>query len=334
MNPVLNRLRMVVVYPYARCNCRCTMCEIWKRTEGSQLSEETYAGYVRDFEELGVEWVVFSGGEPLMHTGLERLCGMTAKRGMRTTILTTGLLLERNAPWIAKAVDDVIVSLDGPPAIHDQIRGVPGGFAALSKGVQVLRRHAPGFPVSARCTVQSWNHGALRKTATAAREIGLDSISYLAADLGPHAFDHGTGWNAARIELNRDEIVELAAEIESLIFEWQGSGFVRESPEKLRRIAAHFRAHTGIEEPVAPRCNAPWVSAVIETDGTVRPCFFHTPIGRIGDSGLLRVLNSEAAVAFRNNLDVEGNEICRRCVCSLYDSRAEQTTPQLASVLR
>ena len=58
-----------------------------------------------------------------------------------------------------------------------------------------------------------------------------------------------------------------------------GSGFVLENPDKLRRIVHHFRAHLGLAEPVAPRCNAPWVSAVIESDGTVRPCFFHEPIG-------------------------------------------------------
>ena len=92
-----------------------------------------------------------------------------------------------------------------------------------------------------------------------------------------------------------------------------------ETPEKLRRIAEHFRAHLGMAEPVAPLCNAPWVSAVIEADGTVRPCFFHAPIGdlRNGQS-LTEVLNGPEARRFRSQLDVAANPVCRRCVCSLH----------------
>lgn len=40
-------------------------------------------------------------------------------------------------------------------------------------------------------------------------------------------------------------------------------------------------ARLGQVPAVAPGCNAPWVSALIETDGTVRPCFFHRSLGNI-----------------------------------------------------
>src|ERR1022692_5069708 len=75
-------------------------------------------------------------------------------RGIRTTILSTGLLLERNAARIAEGVDEVIVSLDGPAKIHDEIRRVPGPFDLLAKGVRAVHRISPEFPISARCTVQ------------------------------------------------------------------------------------------------------------------------------------------------------------------------------------
>jgi hypothetical protein len=71
-------------------------------------------------------------------------------------------------------------------------------------------------------------------------------------------------------------------------------------------------------EPIAPRCNAPWVSAVVESDGTLRPCFFHAPIGNISEESLAQALNGPLAVAFRKSLDVAQNPICRRCVCSLH----------------
>jgi len=154
--------------------------------------------------------------------------------------------------------------------------------------------------------------------------VGFDSISFLAADLTSTAFNRPGGWGPARqnqIALSGEEILFLENEIDELIHDCKGeieTGFVRESPEKLKRIVHHFRAHLGATEAVSPRCNAPWVSAVIESDGSVRPCFFHRVLGNIRESTLLEVLNGPKAIEFRQRLDVITDPICRRCVCSLY----------------
>ena len=232
-----------------------------------------------------------------------------------------GLLLEKHAQAIVEHLDEVIVSLDGPPEIHDQIRRVPGAFDRMHAGVRALHQLQPDFAAAARCTVQKQNCGSLAATASAAREMGLRSISFLAADLTSSAFNRPAGWpieRQAEVGLNADEIAVLEREIESL----PTDGFVLESPEKLRRIVHHFRAHLGLVEPVAPRCNAPWVSAVVESDGTVRPCFFHGPIGSVAVESLSQVLSGRRALEFRRSLDVASNPICRRCVCSLYSPEA------------
>ena len=64
-------------------------------------------------------------------------------------------------------------------------------------------------------------------------------------------------------------------------------------------------------------CNAPWVSSVVEADGTVRPCFFHRSLGNIHEQSLEEILNSPEAVAFRRGLDVKADPICKTCVCTL-----------------
>jgi len=109
----------------------------------------------------------------------------------------------------------------------------------------------------------------------------------------------------------------LEREMEALIAQYPGDGFILESPAKLRRIVSHFRAHYGLEPHVAPRCNAPWVSAVVEADGSVRPCFFHPSIGNLSGTTLEAVINGAAGRSFRSTLDVANNPICRNCVCSL-----------------
>ena len=299
-------MKILLLEPHARCNCRCVMCDIWKRTEAREIGERELARHLEDIVALGVEHVVFTGGEPLMHSDLFRLAAMLRARGMRITLLTTGLLLERDAVRIVDSIDETIVSLDGPPEIHDAIRRVPGAFDRLARGVRAIH-HA-----SARCTVQAANAGHLRATVAAARSIGLRSISFLAADLDSTAFGRPLAWSDGRKGSIAPNLDVLEQEMEALIAEHPSDGFILESPAKLRRIVGHFRA------PSAPRCNAPWVSAVWEANGDVRPCFFHAPVGNTANGTLAQIVNGPAAVAFRENLNVAENPICRRCVCSLY----------------
>jgi MoaA/NifB/PqqE/SkfB family radical SAM enzyme len=328
MNALLERLPILVLEPHNRCNCRCIMCDIWKRTEAQEISAGELERHLADIQRLRVEWVVFTGGEPLMHSDLFRLSMLLRTRGIRTTVLSTGLLLERNAARIVESTDEVIVSLDGPAEIHDAIRRIPGAFDSLAKGIHAVRATAPDFPISARCTVQARNAAHLRTTVQAARDVGLHSLSFLAADLSSPAFDRPVEWPAERQSSVAPELAELQREMESLIADYPADGFILESPQKLRRIVAHFRAHYGLEPHVAPRCNAPWVSAVLESNGDVRPCFFHPVIGNTAGTTLGGVLNGPQAVAFRSSLRVAANPTCRRCVCSLY---VETSTSQPAN---
>ncbi len=323
----LHRVRtlpIVVISPHNQCDCHCVMCDIWKIRDAEEFSVAELERQITSFRDLGVRWVVFTGGEPQKNSRFSTLARMLRDEGIRVTLLTAGLLLGSQAEAIAATVDDVIVSLDGPPALHDRIRRVPRAFERLAGGVEELRRLRPDIPVRARCTVQKLNYCSLRATAVSARGMGLNSISFLAADVSSTAFNRLSISSAERqekIALNAFEVEALDREIQRLIHEHAGdltSGFIAESPDKLNRIVRHFRACLGQLEPVAPRCNAPWVSAVIEAGGDVRPCFFHRPLGNTRDGGLHEILNSSQALQFRKDLDIATDPICRRCVCSLY----------------
>jgi MoaA/NifB/PqqE/SkfB family radical SAM enzyme len=325
MTAEIHKLPVLVINPHGTCNCRCAMCDIWKRTTLEEIGPDLFDRQLADIERLGVEWVVFSGGEPLLHADLFRKAAELRRRNIRVTLLSSGLLLSRHAVQIVTHFDDVIVSLDGPRAVHDRIRGISRAFDLVAGGIRCIHKERPGFPVSGRCTLQRANCSQLMATVAAAREIGLASLSFLAADI------HSTAFNRQPIpmieELNivaplRDDVLRLDAQIEELIETGLSGpvegGYVRESPEKLRRIAQRFRSYFGDETAVAPQCNAPWTSAVVEADGAVRPCFFQPAFGRIGiETGLADILNGPEATGFRAHLNMRTNPICRKCVCSL-----------------
>ena len=334
----ITRLPVLILYPHERCNCRCVMCDIWRVKSRNQIAVEEVGGWLPELLELGVERVVLSGGEALLHSRLKEMCAGLSAAGVGVTLITTGLLLQRDAGWLPNFVDDVIVSLDGPPDVHDRIRDVPRAFQRLADGVEALRSAdlESALRISGRCTVQRMNHDRLCDTVAAARASQLDGISFLAADVSSEAFNRPGGWDRARsaqVALTVDELATLNDELDRLEREHAAdfaSGFIAESPEKLRaRIHGHFAALLGRGDFAPHACNAPWVSTVIEADGSVRPCFFHAPLGNVREAGSLNaVLNSAAARAWRAGLDVRTNETCRRCVCTLTlrESRVEAAT--------
>ena len=321
---VIHDLPVLVVHAHSSCNCRCVMCDIWKTQEGKAFRKADLEPHLASIRRLGVRWVVFSGGEPLMNAELPVLCEILRAENIRLTLLTTGLLLQKCASTVAAGFDDVIVSLDGPPEVHDKIRRVEKAFALLEAGVKALREQRPEMRITARTTVQKANHCHLRETVCAARRMNLNGISFLAADLTSSAFNRPLLWPASRqdeIGLSLLEVAALEREIEALIQvtgRESECGFIAETPEKLRRMARQFRVQLGLQTGESPICNAPWVSAVIETDGTVRPCFFHAAIGNLREGSLESIVNGEAGRAFRENLDIANNAICQRCVCSLH----------------
>lgn len=320
-------LPIVILYPHSRCNCRCVMCDIWRITTREEIAPEEVVRWLPEWSGLGVRRVVLSGGEALMHSRFAELCAALRSAGIGITVLSTGLLLRRHAPELVRYCDDVIVSLDGPAAVHDGIRRIPGAYAKLADGVRALRdADAAGtVRVSGRCVVQRANHRHLRATVAAAHELGLDRVSFLAVDVSTEAFNRPGGWDperAAEVALAAEDLPGLLDELERLTEERRAdfeSGYIAESPAKLhRRLYQYFAALRGHGDFHPNDCNAPWVSTVIESDGTVRPCFFQPALGNVREAGSLEaVLNSPHAVAWRRGLDTRRNEICRKCVCSL-----------------
>jgi Fe-coproporphyrin III synthase len=327
----ITRLPLLILSPHSRCNCRCLMCDIWRSDARDQLAADEIAHRLTEWRTLGVERVLLSGGEPLMHPRLWELCSHLRAAGIGISLLSTGLLLKRHAADLVEYCDDLVVSLDGPPSTHDAIRRVPRAFERLAQGVHAVtdaaRLRGASLRISARCTVQRQNHHELRATVRTAQSLPLQHVSFLAVDVSSSAFNHQVAARNDGIALQADDLPKLARELDRLEHEHAAefsSGFIAESASRLRqRLYHYFAAIVGQGQFPHNRCNAPWVSSVIEADGTVKPCFFQPALGKLAASNsLLSILNSPAARRWRAGLNVDRDPICQRCVCTL----ALQTT--------
>ena len=123
------------------------------------------------------------GTEPLLYGRLWELLSGAKSLGLRTALTTNGLLLEERARQLADArLDAIAVSLDGPPAVHDEIRGRPGLFDRVVRGIGALRRAcdeaglpAPHLDVS--CTISYDNHRHVLALLDAVRPLSPRSVT-------------------------------------------------------------------------------------------------------------------------------------------------------------
>src|SRR5450432_1118224 len=320
----ISSLPIVILMPHSSCNCRCVMCDIWKGNQNlKQLDESDIRGLLNTFKKYQTQQVVMSGGEALLNPNFFRFCEILKGQKIKISLLSTGLTIKKNAELLAEWVDDIIVSLDGDEALHDAIRNIPGAFKKLKEGIESLRAINPYIKISGRCVIQRLNFRHWPGIIRAAKEIGLDSISVLPADVSSTAFNRELVWAEDRqqeILLRESELEELRMILGEILDNFTDefkNRFIAETPQKLQKIFYYYAAYYGLNEFPFKKCNAPWVSTVIEADGTIRPCFFHKAYGNIKMGSLDSIINSESAIEFRKNLDMDKNETCLKCVCYL-----------------
>ncbi|MEI6243604.1 MAG: radical SAM protein [Acidobacteriota bacterium] len=318
-------LPIVMFAPTHRCNSACVSCSWWSTTTTSTVpgrGELTLAEIevlATDLAKMGTRLVVFTGGEPLLRPDVFDAARMFQRRGITLHLLTSGLGLEPRIASVAGVFKRVIISLDSTtPEGYRAIRGVDG-LDAVQFGVHRLRSFAPHVPVSARATIHALNFREMPQMVAAARAMGCASVSFLPADLGSAAFGERDLTSLQSLRLSRKQVDDFRIIVDALIRDHEAdiaSGFIAESPMKLRQIAQYYAAMNGDGGFPPKSCNAPWMSAVIEANGDVRPCFFHDVVGNIRRDRISHVART-ALPRFREGLDVATNATCATCVCSL-----------------
>lgn len=299
------------------------MCDIWKDNKNlKQLTPQHIDGLLSSLKDFGTSQVVMSGGEALLNANFFELCKILKQQGIKVSLLSTGLSLKNNADDLLRWVDDIVISLDGDEPMHDAIRNIPNAFKKLKEGVEHLKTLNPAYRITARTVIHRINFRNWPNIIAAAKQMGIDQISFLPADVSSHAFNRQTAWAEPRqheVMLSEGELPELQQVVNQVLgniadFE---NRYIAESSEKIQDIYKYYAAFYKLNPFPYKKCNAPWVSTVIEADGSVRPCFFHDTIGNIHQNSLTEILNTNQAIDFRRKLNMGTNSTCVKCVCTL-----------------
>lgn len=124
------------------CNSKCMTCNAWKNKAENELTTEELKDAIRQLKEVGVNNVVFIGGEPLLRNDIGVLIKEASINGFQNIIVVTnGLLLKNKAEeLLINGVTHITVSIDGIADVDDKIRGIPNSFARSIEGIEAAQR--------------------------------------------------------------------------------------------------------------------------------------------------------------------------------------------------
>ncbi len=146
------------IHASRKCNLSCPHCYSLSGPKAvDALPIEAVCDLIEDAAELGYRGVAFSGGEPLAYPGLRQALSCAKALGLTTSVTTNGTLLQ---PSRLAALDGLVsllaISLDGPAAMHDAMRGSSTTFRRLVRGLPNLQATGVQFGFIHTLTRQSW----------------------------------------------------------------------------------------------------------------------------------------------------------------------------------
>jgi MoaA/NifB/PqqE/SkfB family radical SAM enzyme len=218
----------------------------------------------------------FSGGEPLIKPGFIDLLAWCRDNNIKAGVTTNGSALTKaNAERIVAAHPfNINISVDAPSAeVHDYLRGSPGLFEKLRKGISYLLekrgRQKVEFPITVKPTVNAANFRHLPALVEWAAQMGDLCVS-------PQPMNRWTPETYNELWIEEAELAEFEAVIEQVI-QMQKDGAPILTPEHvLRLMKGHFRGEQ------APRsalpCRVGMRNFFIRTNGDVEVCVMGFPV--------------------------------------------------------
>lgn len=316
-NLVLRRPTTNVFFVTNRCNLDCAMCFYTARERRDELSIDEIRALARS---MPPQWyLMLTGGEPFIRSDLAEIAAAFYENGATNLhIATNATLYERTLAGVAEIAGYasgarviVVVSIDGPAAVHDRVRDRAGAFersVCTTRELIALKRRHANLAVLANYTFTAYNQHCWRET-----------IDYLKDDLGVDAVNIGLVRGQTKEREARDCDLQLYRTAHRYLALRQNR---REYFPPLTARAAEWKQRHQVElihriasgdPPPDYSCLAGRVFGVITETGDVYPCeMLGRRFGNLRDVAMdyMRLWHSDAAEAARTEIDR------RTCLCT------------------
>ena len=128
-----------------RCNLNCRYCDFDKlsRNHKPEFSTKDIFSLIDEMSEAGVKKINLTGGEPLLHSGIDEIIDYLKSKKIFTALSTNGLLAERHINSLKK-IDAIMISFDGTKENHDIMRG-KGSYERVIESFEILKKNSINF---------------------------------------------------------------------------------------------------------------------------------------------------------------------------------------------
>jgi len=271
------------------CNLACSYCD-----RHTPLPKEMTLAQIlialEGLRRVGMREISLDGGEPLAHKHVAAIVDWLVERDIVVRMNTNGILVRRKA-YVVRKLAKVKISLDGPPLVHDAVRGVRA-FERAIDGAKAAREL--GVPVEFTCVVGRHNAHAIDELIALVSELGFSIIFQPARD---SLFLDDTTGPGSQFRLDGKAIQQAFGRI---------AAHKHDGAPVLNGWAS-LRHFQGFPEERELPCAAGWINATLDPEGNLYHC---GQVSRRDKSNNVVELGVETAFA---RLTRQG---CSQCWCA------------------
>lgn len=259
------------------CNARCSHCFLKSALNKDSNQNLTLEEIRKFFSSLGrVDNIVLGGGEPFLRQDLEHICSLLENVSKPATISipTNGSIPEVICQKTQHILDNsrsdikISLSLDGPPDVHDRIRGIPGLFANVEKTYDMLvllrTRYSPRLHLQINATIHRENYPYFRELYSLAHGRFKEAVFMFETIRG----DYDAGLVTSISDAMYSDLVDFIVHDER----YRATSFFQ-----FHKVALEIIKHKRQYVP----CNAGVNFIVLDFFGNLYPCEILPPVANI-----------------------------------------------------
>lgn len=332
----------IFIHLNTNCNLKCSFCDagqddpesmFYKNLKGGSnvnMPLESFKSII-DKVKFFKPFVGIPATEPSLYPDIIEAIQYITDNDLRCSIATNGTLLEGLAEDLIDAnITKLIISLDGPERIHDKIRGVPGTFDKVVKGIkkidEIKKRTGRETPyIYLNYVIAEDNYETLVEMVDTVpldliQQVDFRVMFFCTEDVAKmHNKSFGQMYDATSaclsggIDLKNVDTRKLYGQIKELDRKYGAKcKFFFNHGEEGLRIYYH-EPEKFLDET---KCMFPWYTLQIATDGTVIPpqrCYAND-FGNIIEQEFSEIWNGKKMRQFRKDLKKYGRfPACTRC---------------------
>ena len=323
------------------CNLRCKMCDVGMFNEEGMFFKNLRID--RKLHEIDLDlfkkciddvvdakpFIALNSTEPLMYKPLAEAIAYCTSKGLRTGVTTGAYTLPQQAEALAEAgLTRLSVSMDGPPDVHNHIRGRADSFEHSYRGIEAFaaacRKRGREPEVYLNCTITNMNYDKLVAFYDAIAPLPTTTINFTymwfidPATAAAQNAQYGDNY-AVTASCYSEFIDPALVNIDVL---WDQIQQIKDRPRvhfspmfSKEQLTRYFHEPDAFVNDQG-RCLASWFFLQILADGSVivyTRCH-SKPMGNIHNNSIPEIWNSSQVKSWRNFIrDIGKMPMCKRC---------------------